>query len=120
MTFTISFLRPGVNRLAIAGTLDATTTPELTPMLDVVLEPRPRQVKIDLSKLHMIDRIGLALLVGFVKRARARRVALSVRGLRDQPLTVFRVLGADRMLTRAGVDLHRSRAYPDLERELST
>lgn len=94
-------------RLSIGGDLDGTTLPDLETMLDRIVTREPWQVEMELSRLRMIDTIGVGALVRFSKRLRLSGCLLIVTGLRDQPALVFRLLGLDRRLA-FGSELHWS------------
>jgi anti-sigma B factor antagonist len=84
--------------LRIEGALDAMSTPELRPVIDsLVADGRP-QVTVDLSHLRLIDSSGVGAIVSLYKRMRAQGGHVSVKGLRDQPLAIFRLLRLDRVL----------------------
>jgi len=81
--------------LRIDGKLDATTVPDLEPTLARLVAREPWQVELDLSRLRMIDSIGVGALIRFCKRLRLSGCHFTVSGLHDQPLTVFRLLRLD-------------------------
>jgi anti-sigma B factor antagonist len=83
--------------LSIHGTLDALTAPELRPTLDAIVAEVRRSITIDLSGLRLIDSSGVGALVSLLKRARTYGGEVRVRGLRDQPLGIFRLLQLDRV-----------------------
>jgi anti-sigma B factor antagonist len=85
-------------RLSLAGELDATTAPHLKPTLDRLVARAPWRVEIDLSRLRMIDSVGLGALIRLSKRLYTGGCPVVVSGLRDQPLLVFRLLGLDQRL----------------------
>ncbi len=85
--------------LRIEGALDAVTAPELRPTLDALVAERRRRVVVDLSALRLIDSSGVGAIVSLYKRVRANGGGLSVIGLRDQPLAIFRLLRLDRVFT---------------------
>ena len=85
--------------LKIRGELDALSAPELRPILDQVVEDQPRHVVVDLSDLRLVDSSGVGALVSLYKRVRARGGAVSVRGLKDQPLAIFRLLKLERVMS---------------------
>jgi anti-sigma B factor antagonist len=87
----------GETRLSIAGTLDAMTAPELAPTIDRLVEERRPRVVLDLAGLELIDSSGVAAIVALYKRTRAHGGKVTVRGARDQPLAIFRLLRMDRV-----------------------
>jgi anti-sigma B factor antagonist len=104
MTFSISVSR--IKRLSITGALDADTASQLEPMLDALFSPPYRQVEVDLSGLRMIDSIGVGMLITVYKRLQARGITFSLRGLRDQPLAFFKLLGLHRLTTGSAAELY--------------
>jgi len=85
--------------LRIEGALDAVTAPDLRPTLDALVAERRAKVTIDLSSLRLIDSSGVGAVVALFKRVRANGGKVTVIGLRDQPLAIFRLLRLDRVFT---------------------
>ncbi|HZS40688.1 MAG TPA: STAS domain-containing protein [Polyangia bacterium] len=83
--------------LRIEGSLDAMSTPELRPLIEELIAERVAQVTVDLSHLRLIDSSGVGAIVSLYKRMRAQGCHVVVRGLRDQPLAIFRLLRLDRV-----------------------
>jgi anti-sigma B factor antagonist len=84
--------------LRIEGALDAMSTPELRPMIDALVADRRARVEVELSGLRLIDSSGVGAIVSLYKRLRAQGGHVTVKGLRDQPLAIFRLLRLDRVL----------------------
>jgi anti-sigma B factor antagonist len=86
--------------LSIGGSLDALTAQELAPTIDqLVAEKRPK-VRVDLAGLDLIDSSGIGAIVALYKRIRANGGQVSVVGMRDQPLAIFKLLRMDRVLAK--------------------
>ena len=83
--------------LAIEGTLDAVTAPELRPVLDTIVAEHRNPITIDLSSLRLIDSSGVGVLVSLFKRVRSQGGEVRIVGLRDQPKAIFRLLRLDRV-----------------------
>lgn len=83
--------------LSIGGALDALTAPQLRAELDQLSALRQAAITIDLSGLDFIDSSGVAVLVSLYKRVRTMQGTVSVVGIRDQPLAIFRLLHLDRV-----------------------
>ena len=96
MTFARS-AAGGETLLTIEGALDAMSTPELRPVIEEIIAESTERVVVDLSKLRLIDSSGVGAIVSLYKRVRARGGQVTVRGLRDQPLAIFRLLRLDRV-----------------------
>jgi len=83
--------------LRLSGSLDALSAPELRTIVEeLVTERRPRVV-VDLSTLRLIDSSGVGVIVSLYKRLRAQGGDVTVQGLRDQPLAIFKLLRLDRV-----------------------
>ncbi len=85
--------------LRVGGELDAISSPELRPVLDVLAHRPGRNITIDLSGLMLIDSSGLGALISLYKRVRATGGSVSFVGVANQPLVVFKLLGLDRAFT---------------------
>lgn len=83
--------------LHIGGNLDAVTAPDLRPVIGELADKAERVV-VDLSELELIDSSGVAALVSLFKKLRARGGEMSLRGARDQPLAILKLLRLDRVL----------------------
>ncbi len=84
--------------LQIRGELDAVSVPEIRGTLDRLAADGIKRVIVDLGDLRLIDSSGVGALVSLYKRVGALGGRVSVRGLRDQPLAIFRLLKLDRVL----------------------
>ena len=87
-----------VTVLRIEGALDAMSTPELRPVIDAIVGDKRPKVDVELSGLRLIDSSGVGAIVSLYKRMRAQGGVVTVKGLRDQPLAIFRLLRLDRVL----------------------
>jgi len=96
-TFEVSTTPEGV-RVAIEGDLDSGTTRDLRDELQALLTQKPGRLEVDLSRLHTIDSSGVGMLVSLYKGMRAQGGQLTITGVRDQPLAIFRLLKLDRAL----------------------
>jgi len=83
--------------LAIDGTLDAVTSPELRTVVDDLVNESRKEVTLDLSSLRLIDSSGVGVIVSLFKRVRAYGGNVRITGLRDQPRAIFRLLRLDRV-----------------------
>ena len=97
--------------LAIDGTLDAVTAPELRGVMDELVSARTKLVTLDLSSLRLIDSSGVGVIVLLFKRMRADGGDVKIVGLRDQPRAIFRLLRLDRIFLSelAAKDEHAAR-----------
>lgn len=83
--------------LAIDGTLDAVTAPELRTVVDDLVNGQRMEVTLELSSLRLIDSSGVGVIVALFKRVRAYNGNVRIVGLRDQPRAIFRLLRLDRV-----------------------
>ena len=88
----------GVVTLRIEGELDAVTIPDLRPAIDALLAERHPRIVVDLSGLRLIDSSGVGAVVFLYKKAKEYGGVVTVHGLSEQPLTVFKLLRLDRLL----------------------
>lgn len=88
--------------LRIEGVLDAVMVPNIRPTLDALVEERRRAITVDLSRLRLIDSSGVGVIVSLYKRCKAFGGDVQVRGLKDQPLSIFRLLRLDRVFDLSG------------------
>jgi anti-sigma B factor antagonist len=87
----------GSTVLAIEGTLDAVTAPELRSVVDEIVNEQRKDVTLDLNALRLIDSSGVGAIVSLFKRVRANGGQVRIVGLRDQPRAIFRLLRLDRV-----------------------
>ena len=52
----------------------------------------------------MVDSSGIGALVSLYKRVRAQGGNVVIKGVRDQPLAIFRLLRLDKLMLRRGQD----------------
>jgi anti-sigma B factor antagonist len=83
--------------LKIDGVLDAVTAPEVRPIVEAVISDQRRHVTVDVSNLRLIDSSGVGVIVSLFKRAKSYGGEVKVSGLKDQPLTIFKLLRLDRV-----------------------
>lgn len=101
MTFSILSADDGRTQLAIDGELDAMSVSDLRADIEKLLARKPGRVDIDLSRLRMVDSSGVGAIVSLYKRVKAQGGTVTVSGLRDQPLAIFRLLRLDRVMVGA-------------------
>ena len=86
-----------VSNVRIAGTLDVNTAPEISAVIEKLVEEKRRHVVVDLAGLQLIDSSGVAVLVALYKRVRAGGGQVQVTNARDQPLAIFKLLRMDKV-----------------------
>ena len=85
--------------LRVEGVLDALTASDMRSVVEAVVTSDRLRVKLDLARLRLIDSSGVGAIVSLYKRVRAKGGSVVVVGLRDQPLTVFRLLRLDHVFS---------------------
>ena len=88
----------GVVTLRIVGEMDAVTIPDLRPAIDALVAEHHPRIVVDLSGLRLIDSSGVGALVFLYKKAKEYGGVVTVQGVRDQPLSIFKLLRLDRVL----------------------
>ena len=88
----------GVTTVRIEGELDAVTVVELRPFIEDLVEKKHPRIVIDLSGLRLIDSSGVGALVFLYKKSKEYGGAVTVHGLCDQPMSIFKLLRLDRVL----------------------
>lgn len=83
--------------LRIGGVLDAVTAPNIRRTLDALVAEQRKLVVVELSGLRMIDSSGVGVIVSLYKRCKPFGGEVRVTGLRDQPLSIFKLLRLDRV-----------------------
>ncbi len=85
--------------LKIEGVLDAVTTPEIRPAIEAIVGDRRKSITVEVSSLRLIDSSGVGVIVSLFKRCKAFGGEVRISGLKDQPLTIFKLLRLDRVFT---------------------
>ena len=81
-----------IHIVAIAGSLDSTTSPEAQKSLDAVVAGA-KKVILDFSQLDYISSAGLRVLLGAAKQLRASGGKLGMFGLNQSVKEVFEISG---------------------------
>jgi anti-sigma B factor antagonist len=84
-------------KLAVRGSLDINTAPQLAEEVDRIVAGKPAKVVVDLSALDLIDSSGVAALVKLYKGVRGINGTIVITGARDQPLAIFKLLRMDKV-----------------------
>ncbi len=91
MAFFIVSSLSGVTRIAIEGRLDGPTICTLRPELSGVAKRQPIRVEMELSRLRMVDALGIQMLLSFFATLHQQGCRLTLNGLHAQPLASFKV-----------------------------
>ncbi len=86
-----------IHIVAIAGSLDSTTSPEAQKALDGVLAGA-KKVALDFSQLDYISSAGLRVLLGAAKKLRGSGGKLGMFGLNQSVREVFEISGFSSIL----------------------
>ena len=86
-----------IHIVAIAGSLDSTTSPEAQKAINAVLAGA-RKVVLDFSELDYISSAGLRVLLGAAKHLRASGGTLRIFGLNQSVREVFEISGFSTIL----------------------
>ena len=86
-----------VSNVRIVGQLDVNTAPDLSSLIDSLVNEKRTRVVVDLAGLELIDSSGVAVLVALYKRVRAAGGQVQVTNARDQPLAIFKLLRMDKV-----------------------
>jgi len=83
--------------LAAGGEIDVYTAPQLRQRLvELVDEGRP-QIVVDMEQVEFLDSTGLGVLVGGLKRVRAREGSLRLVCSQERILKIFRITGLEKV-----------------------
>ena len=88
----------GIATLRIVGELDAVTVADLRPSVEALVADRHSHIVVDASGLRLIDSSGVGTVVFLYKKAKEYGGVVTVHGLREQPLAIFKLLRLDRIL----------------------
>jgi serine/threonine-protein kinase RsbW len=93
--------RGDVSVLRIEGVLDANSVPNIRGTIEALVAERRKSVTVDASALRHIDSSGVGVIVSLYKRCKAFGGTVRVIGLKDQPLSIFRLLRLDKVFDLA-------------------
>jgi len=83
--------------LTVRGSLDINSAPALSEEIDRIVATKPTKVVVELGALDLIDSSGVAALVKLYKNVRSAGGAVTMKGVRDQPLAIFKLLRMDKV-----------------------
>jgi anti-sigma B factor antagonist len=84
----------GVANIALAGTLDASTHPELDKEMDIILKTKPGIIILDMEKLNFISSAGLRIIAKAKKSLKETGGTLMLVNLQPQIREVFDIINA--------------------------
>lgn len=87
----------GTAVLALRGEVDVYTAPKLKSSLIDLVDEGTYEIIVDLSEVDFIDSSGLGVLVGGLKRVKAREGSISLVCSQENILKIFRITGLNKV-----------------------
>jgi anti-sigma B factor antagonist len=100
----VSTASDGSPLVSVQGAITAETTGALSETLYRVVEERPQQVFVDLSKTGYIASPGLGALVSLLRKVKQHNGDLILRGLNEEVLEIFQLTHLDSIFTIVDAD----------------
>src|SRR3954467_2800381 len=85
--------------IAVAGEIDLFTAPEMKATLIGAIDAGKTRIVVDLSRTTFLDSTALGVLIGAIKRLRARDGALTIVNTEPTIAKTFDVAGLDQIFT---------------------
>ena len=85
--------------VAVRGEIDLFTAPELKTALGEAMEAGKSRLVVDLSETTFLDSTALGVLIGAIKRLRARDGALTIVNTEPTIAKTFEITGLDQIFT---------------------
>src|SRR3954469_14773054 len=83
--------------VAVRGEIDLFTAPELKSALSEAIESGHTRIVVDLTDTPFLDSTALGVLIGAVKRLRARNGRLTIVNVDDNIAKTFEITGLDQI-----------------------
>ena len=83
----------GIEVVDVAGEIDVYTAPRLRELLIDLVNKNNYQLVVNLEKVEFVDSTGLGVLVGGLKRVRARDGSVDIVCMQQRILKIFRITG---------------------------
>jgi anti-sigma B factor antagonist len=99
--------RPNV--LSLEGEIDLHVSPNLTAALNRMIDKKPKQLVVDLSRVTYIDSAGLAALIEGMQKIEAYGGKLALAGLQETVRSIFEIARLDQVF----------RIFPDVNAALA-
>jgi len=99
--------RPNV--LPLEGEIDLHVSPNLTAALNRMIDKKPKQLVVDLSRVTYIDSAGLAALIEGMQKVEAYGGKLALAGLQEPVRSIFEIARLDQVF----------RIFPDVDAALA-
>jgi anti-sigma B factor antagonist len=92
-------LSDGARVIAVRGEIDLFTAPALKDALGEAIEGGVDRIVVDLSETGFLDSTGLGVLIGALKRLRARDGLLTIVNVDESIAKTFEITSLDQILT---------------------
>jgi anti-sigma B factor antagonist len=99
--------RPNV--LPLEGEIDLHVSPDIAASLDMMIQKKPKQLIVDLSRVTYIDSSGLAVLIRGMQNVQEYGGKFALAGLQETIRIIFEIARLDQVF----------RIYPDAEAALA-
>src|SRR5216684_7042158 len=99
--------RPNV--LPLEGEIDLHVSPNVTASLNMMIEKKPKQLIVDLSRVTYIDSSGLAALIEGMQNAEEYGGKFALAGLQETIRTIFEIARLDQVF----------QIFPDVDEALA-
>jgi len=103
--------------VAVRGEIDLFTAPELKATLLAAIDGGKSRIVVDLGETTFLDSTALGVLIGAIKRLRARDGALTIVNTDANIAKTFEITGLDQIFTIAG---SRDEAIAELDGDPQT
>jgi anti-sigma B factor antagonist len=94
--------RNGTTVVALKGSLNALTAPDIKGEIDRLVAEKRLQVVVDLAGLDLVDSSGVGAIVSLFKRLRMIGGDVKIAALRGQPKEIFRILRLEKAFDIVG------------------
>jgi anti-sigma B factor antagonist len=85
------------NVLPLEGEIDLHISPNVTASLNMMIEKKPKQLIVDLSRVTYIDSSGLAALIEGMQKAEEYGGKFALAGLQETIRTIFEIARLDQV-----------------------
>lgn len=83
--------------LSLEGEIDLHVSPQIGASLDSMVEKKPQQLVVDLSKVSYIDSSGLAVLIEAMQNVAAYGGKFALSGLQESVRPIFEIARLDQV-----------------------
>jgi anti-sigma B factor antagonist len=83
--------------ISLRGEIDVYTAPRLRQALIDLVEADEKDILVDMSRVDFLDSTGLGVLVGGLKRVKAKDGSLEIVATQDKILKIFEITGLSKV-----------------------